>query len=119
MLRAEIISVGTELLFGEIADTNAAFLAAELVARGVTLERKTVLGDHLPHLTEAIVLALSRADLVILGGGLGPTDDDLTREAIAAVLHETPAEDAALLAWLEGLYAARGREMPQKNRKQT
>ncbi|CAM3450234.1 CinA family nicotinamide mononucleotide deamidase-related protein [Deinococcus saxicola] len=119
MLLAEIISVGTELLFGEIVDTNAAFLARELGERGVILHRKTVLGDNLGRVSEAIRLALSRADLVILGGGLGPTDDDLTRESIADALGETPGEDPELLAWLEGLYAARGREMPQVNRKQT
>ncbi|MFC4426670.1 CinA family nicotinamide mononucleotide deamidase-related protein [Deinococcus navajonensis] len=118
MLLAEIISVGTELLFGEIVDSNAAFLARELGARGLTLHRKTVLGDNLERVREAITLALSRADLVILGGGLGPTDDDLTREAIAAALGETPTEDPALIAWLEGLYTARGRVMPQINRKQ-
>lgn len=119
MLLAEIISVGTELLFGEIVDTNAAFLARELGERGVILHRKTVLGDNLGRVSAAITLALSRADLVILGGGLGPTDDDLTRESIADALGETPGEDPELLAWLEGLYAARGREMPQVNRKQT
>ncbi|CAM3542288.1 CinA family nicotinamide mononucleotide deamidase-related protein [Deinococcus frigens] len=119
MLLAEIISVGTELLFGEIVDSNAAFLARELGARGVILHRKTVLGDNLGRVSEAIELALSRADLVILGGGLGPTDDDLTRESIADALGETPAEDPELLAWLEGLYAARGRAMPGVNRKQT
>ncbi|UBV42422.1 CinA family nicotinamide mononucleotide deamidase-related protein [Deinococcus taeanensis] len=118
MLIAEIISVGTELLFGEIVDSNAAFLARELGARGVTLHRKTVLGDNLDRLTAAITLALSRADLVILGGGLGPTDDDLTREAIAAALNETPREDPIQLAHLRGLYEARGRHMPELNRKQ-
>lgn len=118
MLLAEIISVGTELLFGEIVDSNAAFVARELGERGVTLHRKTVVGDNLGRVSEAVSLALSRADLVIVGGGLGPTDDDLTREAIAAVLQETPAEDPELLAWLRGLYAARGREMPEGNRKQ-
>ncbi|EYB67135.1 competence-damaged protein [Deinococcus phoenicis] len=110
--------MGTELLLGEIVDSNAAFLAQELAARGVTLHRKTVLGDNLNRVSDGLRQALSRADLVILGGGLGPTDDDLTREAIAAVLGETPAEDPELLAWLEGLYAARGRVMPQLNRKQ-
>ncbi|BDP40621.1 CinA-like protein [Deinococcus aetherius] len=118
MLLAEIISVGTELLFGEIVDSNAAFLARELAARGVTLHRKSVLGDNLGRVTEAIKLALSRADLVILGGGLGPTDDDLTREAIAAVVGETPEVDPELLAWLEGLFTGRGRVMPEINRKQ-
>ena len=115
---AEIISVGTELLFGEIVDSNAAFLAQELAARGVTLHRKTVLGDNLERLQQGIQTALGRADIVILGGGLGPTPDDLTREAIAAALNETPHEDPALLAWLRGLYSARGREMPEINRKQ-
>ncbi|GGS34916.1 CinA family nicotinamide mononucleotide deamidase-related protein [Deinococcus knuensis] len=118
MLLAEIISVGTELLFGEIVDSNAAFLARELGARGVTLHRKTVLGDNLPRLTDAIGTALDRADLVILGGGLGPTDDDLTREAIAAALNETPTEDPDQLAHLRGLYESRGRVMPEINRKQ-
>ncbi len=118
MLLAEIISVGTELLFGEIVDSNAAFLARELGERGVTLHRKTVLGDNLGRVSEGLALALSRADLVIVGGGLGPTDDDLTREAIAAVMQETPAEDPELLAWLRGLYEARGRVMPEVNRKQ-
>ena len=118
MLLAEIISVGTELLLGEIVDSNAAFLARELAARGITLHRKVVLGDNLKRLAEGLRTALARADLVIVGGGLGPTDDDLTREAIAEVLEETPTEDPALLAWLEGLYAARGRSMPQVNRKQ-
>ena len=118
MLLAEIISVGTELLFGEIVDSNAAFLARELGARGVTLHRKTVVGDNLGRVTEAVSLALSRADLVIVGGGLGPTDDDLTREAIAAAVGETPAEDPELLAWLRGLYESRGRVMPEVNRKQ-
>lgn len=118
MLLAEIISVGTELLLGEIVDSNAAYLARELAARGVTLHRKTVLGDNLGRLSAGLRLALSRADLVLVGGGLGPTDDDLTREAIAEVLGETPQEDPALLAWLEGLYARRGRVMPAVNRKQ-
>ena len=118
MLLAEIISVGTELLFGEIVDSNAAFLARELGTRGVTLHRKTVLGDNLTRLTDAIGTALDRADLVILGGGLGPTDDDLTREAIAAALNETPTEDPDQLAHLRDLFESRGRTMPDINRKQ-
>jgi nicotinamide-nucleotide amidase len=115
---AEIISVGTELLFGEIVDSNAAFLARELGARGVTLHRKTVVGDNLDRLRAAIELALGRADLLLLGGGLGPTDDDLTREAIAAALNETPQVDEAQLSHLRGLFEARGRAMSDTNRKQ-
>lgn len=115
---AEIISVGTELLFGEILDSNAAFYAQELLLGGYTLHRKTVLGDNLQRLSGAITQALGRADLVIVGGGLGPTDDDLTREAIAAALGQTPQEDPELLAHVQALYSSRGREMPASNRKQ-
>ncbi|AWN22523.1 competence/damage-inducible protein A [Deinococcus irradiatisoli] len=117
-MNAEILSVGTELLLGEIVDTNAAFVARELAARGVTLQRKATVGDNLERLAHMLREALSRADLVILGGGLGPTDDDLTRESIALVVGETPREDPELLSWLEGLYQSRGRHMPQINRKQ-
>ncbi|GGN46322.1 CinA family nicotinamide mononucleotide deamidase-related protein [Deinococcus daejeonensis] len=115
---AEIISVGTELLFGEIVDSNAAFLARELGARGLTLHHKSVVGDNLGRLQAAIERALDRADLLLLGGGLGPTDDDLTREAIAATLNETPQVDEAQLTHLRGLFEARGRAMPDTNRKQ-
>jgi nicotinamide-nucleotide amidase len=117
-LTAEILSVGTELLLGEIVDTNAAFVARELALRGVTLRRKATVGDNLERLSTMIREALNRADLLILGGGLGPTDDDLTREAISAVAGETPTEDPALLAWLDGLFTSRGRVMSAINRKQ-
>ncbi|WP_241191277.1 CinA family nicotinamide mononucleotide deamidase-related protein [Deinococcus psychrotolerans] len=117
-MKAEIISVGTELLLGEIVDTNAAFVARELSLRGVTLQRKATVGDNLERISGLIRESLSRADLVILGGGLGPTDDDLTREGIAAVARETPAEDRELLAWLSGLFTSRGRTMAPINRKQ-
>ena len=118
-MKAEIISVGTELLLGEIVDTNAAFIARELAARGVTLQRKATVGDNLERISGLIREALTRADLVVLGGGLGPTDDDLTRESIAAVAGESPAEDPDLLAWLDDLFTSRGRVMAPINRKQT
>ena len=117
-MKAEIISVGTELLLGEIVDSNAAFVARELATRGVILQRKATVGDNLERLSTLIREALFRADLVITGGGLGPTDDDLTREAIAAVAGETPAEDPDLLSWLENLFTSRGRVMAPINRKQ-
>lgn len=117
-LKAEIISVGTELLLGEILDSNAAFLARELAAGGLTLHHKQTVGDNLERLQAAIREALSRADLVILGGGLGPTDDDLTREAIASLLNETPGVDPELLSHLRGLFESRGRTMPEANVKQ-
>jgi nicotinamide-nucleotide amidase len=117
-LLAELISIGTELLLGEIVDSNAAFLAQQLKARGVGLHWKTVVGDNFERACEAISRALARADLVIVGGGLGPTDDDLTREAIAAVVGETPMVDEGYLAQLRAFFEARGRHMPAQNLKQ-
>ncbi|HWG85062.1 MAG TPA: competence/damage-inducible protein A [Deinococcales bacterium] len=117
-LVAELISVGTELLLGEIVDTNAAYLAQELKNRGVNLYWKTVVGDNQERVVEAIERALTRSDIVIVGGGLGPTEDDLSREAIAAVAGETPTVDEAALAHLREFFRSRGREMPATNTKQ-
>ncbi|MDD3149117.1 MAG: molybdopterin-binding protein, partial [Candidatus Riflebacteria bacterium] len=108
-LIAEIISVGTELLLGEIIDTNAAFLGERLRDLGIFVYRRQTLGDNLERLSQAIKDVLARADLLILSGGLGPTDDDLTREAIAAAIGEEPYIDAALLHDLEKKFAARKR----------
>ena len=118
MLLAELISVGTELLMGEIVDSNAAYLAQELKNRGVFIQWKTIVGDNLERIVEAIERATKRSDIVILGGGLGPTDDDLTREGIAAVLHETPVIDQVYLEKLKAFFTARGRSYPESNNKQ-
>jgi nicotinamide-nucleotide amidase len=118
MLLAELISVGTELLMGEIVDSNAAYLAQELKNRGVFIQWKTIVGDNLDRIVEAIERAVLRSDIVILGGGLGPTDDDLTREGIAAVLHETPVIDEVYLEKLKAFFTARGRSYPESNNKQ-
>jgi nicotinamide-nucleotide amidase len=118
MLLAELISVGTELLMGEIVDSNAAYLAQELKNRGVFIQWKTIVGDNLDRIVEAITRAASRSDIIILGGGLGPTDDDLTREGIAAVLNETPVIDEAYLEKLKAFFTARGRSYPESNNKQ-
>jgi nicotinamide-nucleotide amidase len=117
-LLAEIISVGTELLMGEIVDSNAAFLASELKNRGVFIQWKTTVGDNLDRIKEAIARALGRADVVILGGGLGPTDDDLTREGILATIGETPVVDEDYLTKLRAWFEARGRSFPEQNIKQ-
>src|SRR5438477_644027 len=93
-MKAELMSIGTELLLGQIVDTNAAYLAGRLALRGIDCLHMQTVGDNLGRATEAFRLALSRSDLVVATGGLGPTEDDLTREAIAAALGETPAVDA-------------------------
>lgn len=87
-MKAEIICIGTELLLGQIVDTNAAFLARELADLGIDLYHKTTVGDNLERIISSLKLAWSRADILILSGGLGPTQDDLTREAIAGLINE-------------------------------
>jgi len=118
LLAAEILSIGTELTVGETRDTNAGDLARDLTARGVDLRRLTALPDDLPAVRDGFEAALSRADLVISTGGLGPTPDDLTREAIAALADESPAVDPELERWLVGLFERRGLPFPEANRKQ-
>jgi nicotinamide-nucleotide amidase len=115
---ATILAVGTELTTGGTRDTNSGDLARDLTDCGVSIERIVALPDDLDSVTAAITDGLARTDLVVLTGGLGPTPDDLTREAIAGACGETPAVDPGLEAWLAGLFARRGVAMPAINRKQ-
>jgi len=117
-MKAEILSIGTEILLGEIVDTNASYIASRLPALGVDLYFKAVVGDNLERLTETIGKARERSDIVICTGGLGPTEDDLTREAICAVLGEEPHVDPELEATLRGFFERRGYAMPESNVKQ-
>src|SRR5262249_11184673 len=117
-MRTEILSVGTELLLGHITDTNATYLEQQLAALGIDLYFVSQVGDNLPRLSETLQRARARADLVVMTGGLGPTEDDLSREAIAAVLDETPQVEPALEAELRAFFASRGVVMPERNVKQ-
>jgi len=117
-MNAEVLSIGTELLLGQIVDTNAAYLAGRLAMHGIDCRHMQTVGDNLARAKQAFELALSRNDLVVATGGLGPTEDDLTREAIAAALGETPAVDPRLEAELREWFAGRGLRMPERNRKQ-
>jgi competence/damage-inducible protein CinA-like protein len=117
-MRAEILSIGTELLLGQIVDTNAAYLAQQLPPLGVDLYYVSQIGDNLPRLAAAFQQALERSDVVITSGGLGPTEDDLTREAIAEVFGEQPSVVPELEASLREFFARRGRAMPERNVKQ-
>ena len=118
-MRAEILSVGTELLLGQITDTNATYLARQLAPLGIDLYYVSQNGDNLGRLTETLRRARDRSDLVIMTGGLGPTEDDLTREAIAAVLGEQPQVNEAMVEELRAWFASRGVVMPERNVKQT
>src|SRR4249920_3159461 len=107
LLSAELLSIGSELTVGETRDTNAGELARSLTELGVRVERLTGLPDHLEAVTEAFRAGLARVDLVVSTGGLGPTPDDLTREAISAAVGEVPTVDPGLEAWLRELWRRR------------
>jgi nicotinamide-nucleotide amidase len=117
-VRAEILSIGTELLLGQIVDTNAQYLAARLADLGIDCLYISTVGDNPARGRETLERALGRSDLVISTGGLGPTEDDLTRETISAVLGEKPVVDPVLERELREWFAARGAPMPERNRKQ-
>jgi nicotinamide-nucleotide amidase len=115
---AEILSIGSEITVGETRDTNAGELARRLTMEGVTVSRIVALPDRLDLVTDAFLAAFARADLVLSTGGLGPTPDDLTREAIAAALGETPVVDPDIENWLRGRWERRGLPFPESNLKQ-
>jgi len=117
-VRAEILSVGTELLLGQITDTNAAYLAQVLADYGVNLFFKQTVGDNAARIQEAVRLALSRADLVLMTGGLGPTEDDLTVEAVAGALGLPLRTDPAVVAHIRAFFEARRRQAPESVYKQ-
>ena len=117
-MNAEIIAIGSELLTPFRQDTNSLYLTEKLNQLGVEVIFKTIVGDSREHLTGAASLALLRADIVIFVGGLGPTEDDLTREAVADALQLELRRDAEIVASLERRFASRGYKMTANNSKQ-
>ena len=117
-MRCEIVAVGTELLLGQIVDTNSAWLGEQLALAGIDHTHGQVVGDNLDRITDALRLALGRSDAVIVCGGLGPTQDDITREAIAAVMGVALVSDDAAADRILERFAARGRRMPANNLRQ-
>ena len=115
---ASIIAVGSELLGTTRVDTNSLYLAGRLGALGIALRGKAVVGDDRAELARVFKSALSASAMVILTGGLGPTDDDVTREAVTDVLQLAMIEDASIVAAIEARFASRGLTMPAVNRKQ-
>jgi nicotinamide-nucleotide amidase len=118
LVTAELLAIGTELTVGETSDTNSGELARSLVAHGVDVGRILNLPDHLDTVAGALRSALERADLVVTTGGLGPTPDDLTREAVSVVCGELVEVNPGTLAWLRNLWARRGQPFPESNVKQ-
>lgn len=117
-MRCEIIGVGTELLLGQIVNTNASWIGQRLADVGWDCLRHTVVGDNEARIADALREALDRADAAIITGGLGPTQDDVTREAIAAVAGVELARDPAIEDWLRTRFARFGGTMPAMNLRQ-
>ena len=117
-MKAEIFSIGTELLMGELTDTNAAWIAGRLPPLGIQLQWMSIIGDSQDMLSEAFQRGLQRSGIIFTTGGLGPTQDDLTREAVAQALGETPTVQDEVVRGLEKYFQGRGMTMPSHNIKQ-
>ena len=117
-MRAEIVGVGTELLLGQIANTNAQKISSDLAAIGVDVLWHSVVGDNLERIVSVLELARERADVLVLTGGLGPTPDDITSEAVSRLLGRPLRRDERLAQVIRGKFAAMKRAMPEANLKQ-
>lgn len=117
-MRCDVLAIGTELLLGQIVDTNSAWIGEQLAAAGIdTFEHRKV-GDNLPRMVEALHGLLQHTDAVIVCGGLGPTPDDVTREAIADVMGAPLERRADLVEHIAAMFGTRGRDMPANNLRQ-
>lgn len=117
-MNCEVVAVGTELLLGQVVDTNSAWIGEQLAAVGIDSFYQTKVGDNHDRLVGALELALSRSDAVVVCGGLGPTPDDITREALAAVMGAELVRDEAVAERIRSRFARRGREMAANNLRQ-
>lgn len=117
-MRCEVVAVGTELLLGQIVDTNSAWIGEQLALAGIDVNFGSTVGDNLDRIVSALRIALDRNDAVLLCGGLGPTQDDITRDAIAEVMAVPLELDDAVAARIEQMFAARGRVMAANNLRQ-
>src|SRR6476661_9550643 len=117
-MRTEVVAIGTELLLGQITDTNSSWIGEQLALVGIDSLYQTKVGDNLDRIVGVIRQALDRSDAVICTGGLGPTQDDLTREAIAAVMGVPLETDDDKADEILHMFAGRGRSMPANNLRQ-
>ncbi len=114
-MRCEVVAVGTELLLGQIVDTNSAWIGEQLALSGIDSYFQTKVGDNLDRIVSAFELALSRSDAIIVCGGLGPTQDDITRVALARVMGVELERDPELVEAIRAMFGSRGRAMPENN----
>ena len=117
-MNGEILAIGTELLMGEIVDTNSAFIAQRAPAFGIEVRHVTLVGDNLDDMVESVNRGIRRSNILFITGGLGPTDDDLTRESIAKALGEELRVDPEALEQIRTYIEGRGGTMPPSNAKQ-
>src|SRR6478672_11059134 len=117
-MRCEVLAVGTELLLGQIVDTNSAWIGEQLAASGIDSYEHRVVGDNQPRLVAALRELLERSDAVIVCGGLGPTQDDLTRDAIAELMGVPLRRRDDLVELIAAMFSSRARDMPQNNLRQ-
>ena len=117
-MRVELLAVGTELLFGDIVNPNAAWLGQRLAEAGMDVTTSVVVGDNIGRIAEAVTVALGRADALVVTGGIGPTQDDLTREAFAAAAGVALRRDPDLEAALRARFTAMRRDVPEMNYRQ-
>lgn len=117
-MRCEIVAVGTEILLGQIVDTNSAWIAERLAETGIDCHFQTVVGDNPKRMSEVLVSALERAEALIVTGGLGPTQDDLTREVVAELMGVELVRDVEIVERIQERFSSRGRPMPENNLKQ-
>ena len=117
-MNAEIIAIGSELLLGQIVDTNSAFIAKRLAENGIEMVQTKTVGDDLKRIEESIQDSIHRSSIVITTGGIGPTEDDLTREAIANVTKRPLTFQPALMEQIEAIFKRRGFRMAENNRRQ-
>jgi nicotinamide-nucleotide amidase len=117
-VRCDVVAVGTELLLGQVVDTNSAWIGEQLALAGIDSHFQVKVGDNLARIVVAISEALARSDAVIVCGGLGPTQDDITREAIAEVMGTPLRRDPAIVDVIRSMFGSRGRQMPDNNLRQ-
>src|SRR3954451_14659863 len=114
-MRCEVVAIGTELLLGQVIDTNSAWIGEQLALAGIDSHFQTKVGDNPDRMVEALRIALDRNDAVICCGGLGPTQDDITRDAIARIMGVSLARDEALVDIIRDMFGSRGRAMADNN----
>ncbi|MBV9254684.1 MAG: competence/damage-inducible protein A, partial [Actinobacteria bacterium] len=112
------MAIGTELLLGQIVDTNSSWMGEQLALAGIDSHFQTKVGDNRERMVLALRTALARSDAVIVCGGLGPTQDDITREAIAEVMNVSLVRDEAIVEKIAAMFASRGRQMAENNARQ-